>query len=169
MNAAPSPTKPYNVDFTKVFTPSNANTFTGGGSGGYNGNGQALKLQVGSLGHQGFGISIDDAHTDALGLGTVSMMSYEEAGTAIQDFDYAIDMVSGNRSSIGAYMNRLEHTMANVDNISENTQAAESLLRDTDMAEEMVEYSAANIIAQAGQSMLAQANQGKQGILQLLQ
>lgn len=169
VNAAPSPTKPYNVDFTKVFTPSNANTFTGGGSGGYNGNGQALKLQVGSLGHQGFGISIDDAHTDALGLGTVSMMSYEEAGTAIQDFDYAIDMVSGNRSSIGAYMNRLEHTMANVDNISENTQAAESLLRDTDMAEEMVEYSAANIIAQAGQSMLAQANQGKQGILQLLQ
>lgn len=66
-------------------------------------------------------------------------------------------------------MNRLEHTIANLDNTSENTQAAESKLRDTDMAEEMVEYSAANILAQAGQSMLAQANQGKQGILQLLQ
>lgn len=126
-------------------------------------------LQVGSLGHQGIGISIDDAHTDALGLGSVSVMSFEEAGTAISDFDYAIDMVSSNRSSIGAYMNRLEHTIANIDNTSENTQAAESRVRDTDMADEMVEYSASNIIAQAGQSMLAQANQNRQGILQLLQ
>lgn len=154
---------------TNPFTPSSATTFTGGGSGGYNGNGEALMLQVGSLGHQGIGISIDDAHTDALGLGSVSVMSFEEAGTAISDFDYAIDMVSSNRSSIGAYMNRLEHTIANVDNTSENTQAAESRIRDTDMADEMVEYSASNIIAQAGQSMLAQANQSKQGILQLLQ
>lgn len=66
-------------------------------------------------------------------------------------------------------MNRLEHTIANIDNTSENTQAAESRVRDTDMADEMVEYSASNIIAQAGQSMLAQANQNRQGILQLLQ
>ena len=167
-NAAPN-TNYYVPDFTQLFTPSNATTFTGGGSGGYNGNGEALMLQVGSLGHQGIGISIDDAHTDALGLGSVSVMSFEEAGTAISDFDYAIDMVSSNRSSIGAYMNRLEHTIANVDNTSENTQAAESRIRDTDMANEMVEYSASNIIAQAGQSMLAQANQSKQGILQLLQ
>ncbi len=167
-NAAPN-TNYYKADFTTKFTPSNATNFAGGGSGGYNGNGDALMLQVGSLGHQGVGISIDDAHTDALGLGSVSVMSFEEAGTAITDFDYAIDMVSNNRSSIGAYMNRLEHTMSNIDNTSENTQAAESRIRDTDMAEEMVEYSASNIIAQAGQSMLAQANQSKQGILQLLQ
>ncbi len=167
-NAAPN-TNYYLPDFTQQFTPSSATTFTGGGSGGYNGNGEALMLQVGSLGHQGIGISIDDAHTDALGLGSVSVMSFEEAGTAISDFDYAIDMVSSNRSSIGAYMNRLEHTIANIDNTSENTQAAESHVRDTDMADEMVEYSASNIIAQAGQSMLAQANQNRQGILQLLQ
>lgn len=167
-NAAANKTY-YQADFTTPFTPSSATTFTTGGSGGYNGNGDALMLQVGSLGHQGIGISIDDAHTDALGLGSVSVMSFEEAGTAIADFDYAIDMVSDNRSSIGAYMNRLEHTISNVDNTSENTQAAESRLRDTDMAAEMVEYSASNIIAQAGQSMLAQANQSKQGILQLLQ
>lgn len=167
-NAAPN-TNYYLPDFTQQFTPSSATTFTGGGSGGYNGNGEALMLQVGSLGHQGIGISIDDAHTDALGLGSVSVMSFEEAGTAISDFDYAIDMVSSNRSSIGAYMNRLEHTIANIDNTSENIQAAESRVRDTDMADEMVEYSASNIIAQAGQSMLAQANQNRQGILQLLQ
>ena len=159
----------YQPNFNKEFTGSNANTFTGGGSGGYNGNGEALMLQIGSLGHQGMAISIDDSHTDALGLGAVSVMSFEEAGTAIDDFDYAINMVSSNRSSIGAFMNRLEHTIANVDNTAENTQAAESRLRDTDMAEEMVEYSAANILAQAGQSILAQANQGKQGVLQLLQ
>ncbi len=159
----------YQPNFNQEFTGSNANTFTGGGSGGYNGNGEALMLQIGSLGHQGMAISIDDSHTDALGLGAVSVMSFEEAGTAIDDFDYAINMVSSNRSSIGAFMNRLEHTIANVDNTAENTQAAESRLRDTDMAEEMVEYSAANILAQAGQSILAQANQGKQGVLQLLQ
>jgi len=156
----------FSQEFTQAKLPKQAKD---GGSGGYNGNGQALKLQVGSLGHQGMGISIDDAHTDAMGLSGISVMSFEEAGSAISDFDYAIDYVSNCRSTIGAYMNRLEHTIANVDNTSENTQAAESRIRDTDMAEEMVEYSAANILAQAGQSVLAQANQGKQGILQLLQ
>lgn len=160
----------YVPDLTKEFTDAALPKGTiDGGSGGYNGNGQALKLQVGSLGHQGIGISIDDTHTDALGLGSISVMSFEEAGSAISDFDYAIDCVSSNRSSIGAYMNRLEHTIANLDNTSENTQAAESRLRDTDMADEMVEYSTANILAQTGQSILAQANQSKQGILQLLQ
>lgn len=170
LGAAGKNTTYYVPDFLNPFMPSTVTTFTGGGgSGGYNGNGQALKLQVGSLGHQGIGISIDDAHTDALGLGSISVMSFEEAGSAISDFDYAIDCVSSNRSSIGAYMNRLEHTIANLDNTSENTQAAESRLRDTDMADEMVEYSTANILAQTGQSILAQANQSKQGILQLLQ
>lgn len=160
----------YKPDFTTEFTLATLpKQSKDGGSGGYSGNGQALKLQVGSLGHQGIGISIEDAHTDALGLGSISVMSFEEAGSAISDFDYAIDCVSNNRSSIGAYMNRLEHTIANLDNTSENTQAAESGLRDTDMADEMVEYSTANILAQTGQSILAQANQSKQGILQLLQ
>ena len=86
--------------------------------------------------------------------------------SAAQD---AISYVSAMRSKLGALQNRLEHTIANLDNISENTSSAESRIRDTDMAEEMVEYSKNNILAQAGQSMLAQANQSTQGVLSLLQ
>ena len=86
--------------------------------------------------------------------------------TAVQD---AINRVSTQRSALGALQNRLEHTIANLDNVAENTQSAESRIRDTDMASEMVEYSKNNILAQAGQSMLAQANQSTQGVLSLLQ
>ena len=86
--------------------------------------------------------------------------------TAIQK---AINSVSSERSKLGALQNRLEHTINNLDTTSENTQAAESRIRDTDMAEEMVNYSKNNILAQAGQSMLAQANQSNQGVLSLLQ
>ena len=81
----------------------------------------------------------------------------------------AINNVSSQRSALGALQNRLEHTIANLDNVAENTQAAESRIRDTDMASEMVEYSKNQILAQAGQSMLAQANQSNQGVLSLLQ
>ena len=80
----------------------------------------------------------------------------------------AIDTVSAQRSKLGAIQNRLDHTIANLDNAAENTQAAESRIRDTDMAAQMVEYSKNNILAQAGQSMLAQANQSTQGVLSLL-
>lgn len=95
-------------------------------------------------------------------------MSHQDASNAISRVDEAIEKVSENRSNIGAYMNRLEHTIANLDTTSENTAAAESQLRDTDMAEMMVEYSKNNILSEVGQSMLAQANQSKQGILTLL-
>ena len=81
----------------------------------------------------------------------------------------AIEQVSKMRSKLGAIQNRLEHTIANLDTTAENTQAAESRIRDTDMASEMVTYSKNNILAQAGQSMLAQANQSTQGVLSLLQ
>ena len=81
----------------------------------------------------------------------------------------AISKVSSQRSALGAVQNRLEHTIDNLDNISENTSSAESRIRDTDMAKEMVNYSKNNILAQAGQSMLAQANQSNQGVLSLLQ
>ena len=81
----------------------------------------------------------------------------------------AINKVSTQRSALGALQNRLEHTVSNLDNVSENTSSAESRIRDTDMAEEMVNYSKNNILAQAGQSMLAQANQSTQGVLSLLQ
>ena len=88
---------------------------------------------------------------------------------AIDAITDAINVVSAQRSSLGAIQNRLEHTIDNLDNVVENTTAAESRIRDTDMAEEMVEYSKNNILAQAGQSMLAQANQSTQGVLSLLQ
>ena len=94
---------------------------------------------------------------------------YQQAQGTITMVQNAINNVSSQRSALGALQNRLEHTIANLDNVAENTQAAESRIRDTDMASEMVEYSKNNILAQAGQSMLAQANQSTQGVLSLLQ
>lgn len=94
---------------------------------------------------------------------------YKTAGNTINKVQEAINKVSDQRSALGALQNRLEHTIANLDTVSENTSAAESRIRDTDMAKEMVNYSKNNILAQAGQSMLAQANQSTQGILSLLQ
>ena len=91
------------------------------------------------------------------------------AQSAIGVVQNSIEKLSKLRSKLGAVQNRLEHTVANLDNISENTQSSESRIRDTDMAEEMVQYSKNNILQQAGQSMLAQANQANQGVLSLLQ
>lgn len=95
--------------------------------------------------------------------------SYSKANATLLAVQNAINDVSSQRSALGALQNRLEHTIANLDNVAENTQAAESRIRDTDMASEMVEYSKNNILAQAGQSMLAQSNQSTQGVLSLLQ
>ena len=95
--------------------------------------------------------------------------TYEIANATITKVQDAINNVSSQRSALGALQNRLEHTIANLDNVSENTSAAESRIRDADMASEMVNYSKNNILAQAGQSMLAQANQSTQGVLSLLQ
>jgi len=95
-------------------------------------------------------------------------MDGSRATVAINIITKAIKKVSTQRSALGAIQNRLEHTVKNLNNITENTQAAESQIRDTDMATEMVQYSKNNILAQAGQSMLAQANQSNQGVLSLL-
>ena len=89
--------------------------------------------------------------------------------SAIDTIKEAIQKVSTQRSALGAVQNRLEHTINNLDNVVENTTSAESQIRDTDMATEMVKYSNNNILAQAGQAMLAQANQSNQGVLSLLQ
>ena len=94
----------------------------------------------------------------SLGVSGLSVSSFSIAGNAMEKIQAAIDLVSAQRSKLGAIQNRLEHTINNLDTTSENTQAAESRIRDTDMADEMVEYSKNNILAQAGQSMLAQAN-----------
>ena len=98
-----------------------------------------------------------------------TVSDYSRANATITAVQTAINKVSSQRSALGALQNRLEHTVANLDNVSENTSSAESRIRDTDMADEMVEYSKNNILAQAGQSMLAQANQSTQGVLSLLQ
>ena len=91
------------------------------------------------------------------------------ATAAINTIADAIQKVSTQRSALGAVQNRLEHTINNLDNVVENTTSAESQIRDTDMATEMVKYSNNNILAQAGQAMLAQSNQANQGVLSLLQ
>ena len=127
------------------------------------------KLQVGAVSEQKIEISIKNMNASSLKIDALKVSSYSAAGKAMGSVQKAIQSVSDMRSTLGALQNRLEHTVANLDNISENTQSAESQLRDTDMAEEMVEYSKNNILAQAGQSMLAQANQSTQGVLSLLQ
>ena len=98
----------------------------------------------------------------------VAVDNFTVANKSLSKIQVAINNVSSQRSALGALQNRLEHTIANLNTTSENTQAAESKLRDVDMAKEMVNYSKNNILAQAGQSMLAQANQSTQGVLSLL-
>lgn len=129
----------------------------------------AKKLQIGSLSGQGITISIDNMNAKSLGVSGLEVASFSKAGNAMSNIQGALSKVSAQRSALGALQNRLEHTIANLDTASENTQSAESRIRDTDMADEMVEYSKNNILAQAGQSMLAQANQSTQGVLSLLQ
>ena len=136
-----------------------------------NGDFTKKNIQVGANSGELIDIDITDVKTtvsDALAAGT-KVDSFTDAQTAIDNIQKSITALSTQRSTLGAIQNRLEHTTANLDNISENTQAAESRIRDTDMAEEMVTYSKNNILQQAGQSMLAQANQANQGVLSLLQ
>ena len=116
-------------------------------------------------------VEIDSMDSASLGIKGLSIMddSGNAATYAVDAISDAISKVSSQRSSLGAVQNRLEHTINNLDNVVENTTTAESRIRDTDMAEEMVNYSKNNILAQAGQSMLAQANQSTQGVLSLLQ
>ena len=126
------------------------------------------KLQVGALSGQTITVSIGAMDAGTLGVSSIVISSNAAAGSSMKLIQSAINLVSDQRSALGAIQNRLEHTIANLDTTSENTSAAESRIRDTDMANEMVEYSKNNILAQAGQSMLAQANQSTQGVLSLL-
>jgi flagellin len=132
--------------------------------------GDGITLQIGANEGQTMTFAIDDMSARALGVdGTkVDLSSQEKAKKAMTTIDSAIKKVSSQRSLLGAVQNRLEHTISNLDTAAENTQNAESNIRDTDMAKEMVEFSKNNILAQAGQSMLAQANQSNQGVLSLL-
>ena len=114
-------------------------------------------------------VKIEQMSAAGIGVDGLKVDTEDDATAAIDTISAAIQKVSSQRSSLGAVQNRLEHTISNLDNVVENTTSAESRIRDTDMAEEMVEYSKNNILAQAGQSMLAQANQSTQGVLSLLQ
>ena len=125
-------------------------------------------LQVGSLSGQKIDIAISNMNASSLGVSGLKVSSFDSAGAAMSKIQAAIDSVSTQRSKLGALQNRLEHTINNLDTTAENTQSAESRIRDTDMAAEMVQYSKNNILSQAGQSMLAQANQSNQGVLSLL-
>ena len=126
-------------------------------------------LQVGALNGQSISISIKTMNAGALSVNALDVTSFKAAGSAMNKIQAAIDKVSTQRSNLGALQKRLEHTVNNLDNVAENTQTAESRIRDTDMASEMVQYSATSIIQQAGQSMLAQANSQTQGVLSLIQ
>ena len=119
-----------------------------------------ITVTIGSMKCSGIGIKASNC--------TVTGKDGSKALKAMDTIKTALENVSKQRSDLGAIQNRLEHTIKNLDNVVENTQAAESQIRDTDMATEMVKYSNNNILAQAGQSMLAQANQTNQGVLSLL-
>lgn len=131
-------------------------------------------VQAGAEAGQHIDIELPIISSRVLSLNEVNVIptmeedGYDGAGIAIGSFKNALSYVSGERARMGAYQNRLEHTIHNLDNVVENTTAAESAIRDTDMAKEMVAFSNAQILAQTGQSVLAQANQSKQGILSIL-
>ena len=138
--------------------------------GTFSGTTNKMKLQVGALSGQSIDFSIANMCASKIGLkAALSVSTFTKAGSYMKSVQDAIEVVSKQRSAMGAIQNRLEHTISNLDTTSENTQSAESRIRDTDMASEMVTYSKNNILAQAGQSMLAQANQSTQGVLSLLQ
>lgn len=163
-----------NTSYTTVINRYDPSTikFADGGSGfsggGFPVDGKGLNLHIGSEAGEIMTIRIDAMNTDELDIYDVDVSSTEAAGTAINSIKQAIERVSSQRADLGSYQNRLEHTIANLNIISENTQAAESAIRDADMAKEMVGYSQLQILMQAGQSMLSQANQSNQGILRLL-
>jgi flagellin len=135
--------------------------------------GKGLTLQIGdtSESYNQLEVSINDMHAAALGVSgsQISISSAEDAQAAVSIIKNAINQVSSTRGKLGATQNRLEHTSNNLSVMAENIQDAESTIRDTDIAEEMMSYTKNNILVQSAQAMLAQANQVPQGVLQLLQ
>lgn len=165
-----APEQAFRIDSIDIdYTPSGGGTGGTGGSGGTGGKGPAMvALQVGA--EAGIHIDVDlyQMNTKGLGLENLNVKTTDDADQAIESIKKAIGYVSNVRSHYGAIQNRLEHTIANLNNIKENTTAAESAIRDTDIAEEMVGYSNDQILMQAGTSVLTQANQSSQLILSLL-
>ena len=132
--------------------------------------GKALQLQIGdtSDSYNQMKVSVNDMHTKALGIADLDISTAESAADAIQTVMDAINSVSSTRGTLGAIQNRLDHTANNLSVMTENIQDAESTIRDTDVAEEMMAYTKNNILVQSAQAMLAQANAVPHGVLQLL-
>ena len=130
--------------------------------------GTAATFQIGADQGQTMAISIGDMQASALGVNNLDLSSNANAGSAVTTIDAAITLVSEQRAELGAYQNRLEHSINNLQAASENLTASESRIRDVDMAKEMMEFTKNNILQQAATAMLAQANQQPQGVLQLL-
>ena len=133
--------------------------------------GAALKLQIGDTAdkYNQMSVNVGDMHSKALGIADLTVADQDGAAAAIQSIKDAINTVSSTRGDLGAIQNRLEHTQNNLSVMTENIQDAESTIRDTDVADEMMAYTKNNILIQSAQAMLAQANQVPQGVLQLLQ
>ena len=126
---------------------------------------QIISINISSISTKGLGLTTTAGAATNISVGGTTAVNAQKAITMIKS---ALATVSKQRSDLGAIQNRLEHTIKNLDNVVENTTAAESQIRDTDMASEMVKFSNNNILAQAGQAMLAQANQSNQGVLSIL-
>ena len=150
------------------YTDFNGGTLTGTAAGP---TGKALTLQIGdtSADFNQMKVSVSDMHTDALGIKDIDISNQAGAKAAVDKIKAAINSVSSTRGDLGAIQNRLEHTINNLSVTAENMTAAESRIRDVDMANEMMAYTKNNILVQSSQAMLAQANQIPQGVLQLLQ
>ena len=180
--SGPNPDEPNSLFITDGTTTASVVLESGAGLGdedaflgqakyGVTAGGRGIVLQVGANQGQTMSFSIENMSATALGINAsnVNLSTQKGASDSLGKIDEAIAKVSKQRSLLGAVQNRLEHTIANLDNTAENLQAAESNIRDVDMASEMVTMSKYNILQQAGQSMLAQANQSTQGVLSLLQ
>ncbi|RKN78939.1 hypothetical protein D7M11_22675 [Paenibacillus ginsengarvi] len=125
-------------------------------------------MQIGANEGQTLKVDINDMGIQALRIQDVDVSTSAGAQTAISVVNNALEIVSAERSKLGAYQNRLEHTISNLGTSAENLTASESRIRDVDMAKEMMDFTKNNILSQAAQAMLAQANQQPQGVLQLL-
>lgn len=158
------------VDRIAKTTQFNEKNLLDGSLSGGGVSGAVLQIGANSSANLALEIKIDSMDAASLGITTASInvTSNTLARTTIDNVNSAIKLVSTQRSKLGAFQNRLEHTVSNLDNASENLQSAESRVRDVDMAKEMMEFSKNNILQQAAQSMLSQANQAPQGVLNLL-
>ena len=164
--------RPYNNDMVGTTAATSDADWTGlvqySASGDMKGNGLTLQIGDTADGFNQMGVYISDMHVDALGIGDIDIGNQAGAADAIERIKKAINSVSATRGDLGAIQNRLEHTQNNLSVMAENIQDAESTIRDTDVAEEMMSYVKNNILVQSAQAMLAQANQVPQGVLQLL-